>query len=145
MANTLTVVYRNNLLGGGAHPGYVDWNADTIKFHLIDGADHTFNATTNEDEADITNAAIVATGTLANVTIGSVAAGTVDADNTTLSSVTGDQSEYIVFWKDTGTDTTSPLLIMMDTFASGMPVTPNGGDIVFSWNASGIAQIGAGS
>ena len=33
----------------------------------------------------------------------------------------------IVIYKDTGTEATSPLLAMIDT-ATGLPITPNGGD-----------------
>jgi hypothetical protein len=38
-------------------------------------------------------------------------------------------------------ESTSPLALLFDTFGSGMPVTPNGGDIVVQWNVSGIFTI----
>lgn len=138
MANALHNNYRNMLGGGGSPTGYVDWNADTIKAHLIDSADAPSPALTMDTESQLTNAGIVATGTLAGVTIGTVATGVIDANDTTLTAVTGDQCELVELWKDTGVDTTSPLLVLFDTFSSGMPVTPNGGNIIIQWNASGI-------
>ena len=34
---------------------------------------------------------------------------------------------------DTGTDSTSPLIAFIDT-ATGLPITPNGGDIIVTWD-----------
>src|SRR5689334_10040583 len=135
MANGLYVPYKTRMQGGGS--GHLtDWDADTVKVDLVDAADYTVNLTTHDFHDDITGAGIVATGTLASVTI---TAGVVDAADLTLTSVSGDQSENLVFWEDTaGASSTDPVLVFMDTFASGMPVTPNGGNIVLSWNASGI-------
>jgi hypothetical protein len=106
----------------------------------LDSADDTILPQADQDLADITGGAIVATsGNLASPTV-VTATGTVtfDAADTTLSAVTGDQSETVVLYKHTGTAGTSQLIVYFDTFASGMPVTPNGGDIVLQWNASGI-------
>jgi hypothetical protein len=38
-----------------------------------------------------------------------------------------------VIYKDTGTAATSPLIAYIDT-ATGLPVTPNGGDITVTWD-----------
>ena len=140
MSNNLYENYRDLLLGGGVHT-LPDLDADLIKVHLIDAADHTTSLANDIDEADITNAAIVATATLASTTVGVVSVGTFDAADTTFSSVSGDQSEELIIWHDTTTDTTSPLIVNFDT-ATGLPVTPNGGDIVIEWNSSGILTIG---
>ena len=48
-------------------------------------------------------------------------------------SVTGASIEAIVLYKDTGTDSTSPLIAFIDT-ATGLPITPNGGDIIVTWD-----------
>jgi hypothetical protein len=61
--------------------------------------------------------------------------GTLSAANAVWSSVTGSAAAYIVLWKSTGTDSTSPLICLFDT-ATGLPVTPNGGNITAAW-ASG--------
>jgi hypothetical protein len=42
---------------------------------------------------------------------------------------------------DTGTAATSPLVAYIDTGVTGLPVTPNGGNITVTWNASGIFQL----
>lgn len=139
MANALYVNYKHLMMGyASAVHALADLAADTVKAHLVDAADHTTNLSTHQDEADITDAGIVATATLASKTI---AAGVWDAADTVFSAVSGDEAEEVHLWQDTSTDTTSPLVCRFDTFSSGMPVTPNGGDITIQWNASGILAL----
>lgn len=143
MSNALYDNYLNLILGSGsaAHT-FCDMDSDTIKVLLVDSADYTPNLATHQDHADVTGAGIVSTATLASKTAGTVGAGVFDAADTTFTSVSGDQSELLVIYKDSGTSNTSPLVAKFDTFSSGMPVTPNGGDIIVTWNASGIFKIG---
>lgn len=139
MANALYANYKNHLLGSSsAVHAFPDMDTDTIKVLLVDSADYTVNLATNQDHADVTGAGIVSTATLASKTAGVVAAGVFDAADTTFSAVSGDQSELLVIYKDSGTSSTSALVAYFDTFSSGMPVTPNGGDITVVWNGSGI-------
>jgi hypothetical protein len=49
--------------------------------------------------------------------------------------------ERLILFKDTGTEATSILIAIYDTFTSGMPLTPNGGDVTVQWNASGIFSV----
>jgi hypothetical protein len=137
MANALYNNYKNQLLGGGSH-GMVNLSSDTISVYLIDTANYTVNLGSNNNASQIGASAKVATATLGSKTVGTVAPGVFDAADTTFTAVSGDQSEALVIWKDSGSQATSPLLVYFDTFASGMPVTPNGGDITIVWNASGI-------
>ena len=52
--------------------------------------------------------------------------------------VSGVQSEAIIIWNDTPTTPTAdPLCAFYDTGMTGMPVTPNGGNINVTVNASG--------
>ena len=74
--------------------------------------------------------AVVATGTLAGK---NAANGVADANDLTLTGVSGDASEALIIWKDTGDSATSPLLAYIDT-ATGLPVTPNSGDITIVWD-----------
>lgn len=134
MANGLYVNYKNLLLGNGTH-AIPDWDTDTIKLILTDSADYTVNLATHQDLADVAAGARVAVATIASPT---VSAGAVDAADVTLTAVTGDQSEAIIYYKHTGTESNSALIAYLDTFSAGMPVTPNGGDIVVVFNASGI-------
>ena len=46
-----------------------------------------------------------------------------------------------VIYIDTGVAGTSRLVAYIDTGVTNLPVTPNGGDITITWNASGIFAI----
>lgn len=141
MANALFMAYKQVVLGDGAVTGFSvpDLEGGDQRVILIDSADDTINTTTDQDLADIVAGARVATVALTSESVAG-AAGTVtyDAGDATFSAVTGDQSEQLVIYEHTGTEATSLLIVFFDTFTSGMPVTPNGGDIVVAWNASGI-------
>lgn len=133
MASALYDAGRENFLGGD-----IDWDANNIKLVLYDAADYTRNLSTDNALDDIAAAARVATsGNLASKT---KTGGTADAADVTLSAVSGDVSEGIAHYKDTGTESTSLLICSHDT-ATGLPVTPNGGDIIISYNASGIFKL----
>lgn len=67
--------------------------------------------------------------------------GIFDGDNITFPTVTGNSAEAILIFIDTGTPSTSRLVGWLDTSVTGLPVTPNGGDIAVSWNASGIFAL----
>jgi hypothetical protein len=141
MANALFVNARNVFLGTGTR---IDLDGDTIKAMFVDHADDTPVTATDDAIDDILSAArvpaIASCPTLGTVTIGSVAAGTFDAADTTFTSLSGDQSESLILFKDTGTESTSLLIAFWDT-ATGLPLTPNGADVTVVWNASGIFQI----
>lgn len=132
MANALYDKGREGFLDGS-----IDWDTDTIKVCLVDGADYTPNLATHDFLDDIAGAGIVATsGALAGKT---VTAGVADANDVTLTAVTGDPSEYLVIYKDTGSSATSRLIALIDT-ATGLPITPNGADINIVWS-SGANKI----
>lgn len=136
MANALYVSFRNGV--SGAHATYVDLDADTIKAALIDHGTDTPNVTTDDFYNDI-SAGLVGSlsSALTSKTIGTVAAGVFDADNVTFTAVSGNSVESVNLLKDTGNTATSNLIAYFDT-GTGLPVTPNGGDITVTWNASGI-------
>jgi hypothetical protein len=57
----------------------------------------------------------------------------------TYTAVTGVSIEALVIYrKNSGANTTWRLVLYLDTSVTGLPVTPNGGDITVTWNASGI-------
>lgn len=114
----------------------IDWTADVVRAYLIDTDDYTVSIDVDEFLSDIAAAAKVAYGTLANK---SSALGTCDADDTVLSAVSGDICEAIVFAKWTGVEATSALIGYVDT-ATGLPITPNGGDITFTYDV-GVNKI----
>ncbi|NIB43801.1 hypothetical protein HBA55_29635 [Pseudomaricurvus alkylphenolicus] len=132
MANALYDYGRESFLGG-----LIDWDTDDTRIILIDEADDTIDLANDQDLADRAAASRVATsGAMGTKTI---AAGVADAADVTLSSVTGDESESIDIYKHTGTEATSTLIANIDT-ATGLPVTPNGGDITIQWD-SGVNKI----
>lgn len=108
----------------------IDLEADTIKVTLVDTADYTVDLANHDFINDVPAGARVATATLASK---SVAGGAFDAADVTFPTVTGDPSEALIFWKDTSNEATSPLIYYCDT-ATGLPVTPNGGDIAGNWD-----------
>ena len=133
MANDLYDKYREKAL-----TGEVDWLDDDIKVALVDAADYTVDLENDEFLDDIDGSAIVATsGNLASKT---ATGGVADAADVTFSSVSGDVSEALVIYKDSGTASTSPLIAYIDT-ATGLAVTPNGGDITVIWPSGGIFNL----
>ena len=142
MANRFFDSYLNGILG--EHATYVDLDSDTVAMYLHDeGAGGVPNAATDDFEDDLDAGLIGTKFDLVNKTIGSPVAGVFDntVDPTpAFSSVSGATVEGLVFFKDTGTPTTSNLICYFDT-ASGLPLTPNGGDVNVTFNASGIFKV----
>ena len=135
MANAVFSLTKGVILDGG-----INFGSATLKIDLIDTADDDPNTSTDDFYDDITAAAVEATATLASVTTST--AGVLDSADPTFSAVTGDPCEEILLWNDTGgASTTDHLVASYDTFGSGMPVTPNGGDIAVTVNASGWLSI----
>ena len=137
MANALYDIARQKLLTAAMG----DLTSVTVEVSLMDNADYTVNLAADDFEDDLTAAGQVATAT---VGVTSAVNGELDAPNTAFSCVTGDVCESIVTWVDTGGGpTTDPLIAYYDTFSAGMPVTPNGGDIIVAWPSGIVMTIKA--
>jgi hypothetical protein len=81
-------------------------------------------------------------GTDVAITTPTVVNGLFDGDDVTFTAVSGTVIGAIVIYrKNTGANTTWRLVLYEDTSVTGLPVTPNGGNIVITWNASGIFQL----
>lgn len=118
--------------------GDIDLLADTIKAVLVDAADYVVNLTTHDflDDVAAGSRATNGTGTLASkTTTVSTNVITFDAADLTLTSVSGDQSEAVVIYKDSGVEATSQLIAYLELSSA---VTPNGGNITLAWSASGL-------
>lgn len=117
----------------------IDLDTDTIKVALVT-AGYTFNA------ADQFLTALGANRVGTDQTLGTktVTDGVFDAADVTFTAVTGAQVVAYVIYKDTGSSATSPLIGYFDTAASGLPVTPNGGNIsiAFDNGTNRIFRIG---
>lgn len=143
MANALYPEAKETLINpttlGTTSATALDLNDDDIKVILVRG--YTYSAT-HEDIDDVTGGGggtIVATSS--NLGSKTVANGTFDAGDVTFSAVSaGAACESLIVYKDTGTTSTSRLIAYIDT-ATGLPVTPNGGDITVAWNGSGIFAL----
>lgn len=132
MANAIYPEFKEHLLKGD-----IDFDTATITAVLVDGADYTYSAA-HDALDDIPAGARVATANLASVT---TVDGLIDAADTTFTAATGDVSEIIILYVNSGVEATSYLILYLDTGVTGLPVTPNGGDIVVQWNGSGIVQL----
>lgn len=139
MADAFYVEMRNAMLGAPTH-SVVDLNTDNTRIGLRDEGTTAINLTTQVDLADIVTAIVAESANLGTPTVGVVAAGVFDHDNVTFTAVSGASVESLDYWKETGTDSTSPLIMNIDS-ATGLPVTPNGGDITYTVHASGALQI----
>lgn len=129
MANALYDKGREGFLDGS-----IDWDTHDIKCCLVTSG-YTPNLSTHDFLDDVTN--IQATsGNLASKT---VAAGVADAADVTFSAVSGSACNAIVIYRDTGSSATSRLIAYIDS-GTGLPVTPNGGDITIQWD-SGANKI----
>lgn len=81
-------------------------------------------------------------GTPQPITTPTVVNGTFDGDDVTFTAVSGTVVGAIVIYRqNAGANTTWRLVLYEDTSVTGLPVTPNGGNIVITWNASGICTI----
>ncbi len=126
MANALYDKARQRFLEGS-----FNWNTDTIKALLVDTGAYTVNLSTHEFHSDISGSAIIATS--GAFTGKATTGGAADANDVTFTAVSGASIEAIVIYKDTGVSGTSPLIAYIDT-ATGLPITPNGGDIIVTWD-----------
>lgn len=124
MANALYDLGRNAFL-----KGEIDYLTDTIKAALVDGT-YVPDLAVDQYWSTVVGDVVGTPQTLANKT---AVIGVADADPSVFSSVVGPVVEYIVIYKDTGVSSTSPLLALIDS-ATGLPVTPNGGDITINWD-----------
>ena len=131
MANALYTFGREGFLDGS-----IDWDTNTISMIFTDhGADTPVVAT--DDNFDDISAGNI--GTKTNLAGKTVTGGVADANDTTMTTVSGNQFESVNIFKDTGTDSTSRLIAYIDT-ATGLACTPNGGDITVAWD-SGANKI----
>jgi hypothetical protein len=134
MANALYPTFKQALLNKEHN-----LDTDTIKATLIDTADESYTST---DDTYVAGANGIADAAKVAVSAGlgstTIALGVFDSADFTWSAVTGDVSEAILLWNDTPTTPTAdPVMAWYDTGMTGMPVTPNGGDINVTVNGSG--------
>lgn len=137
MANAIYPKWKEAIADATASAALNGSGTTGVHVALVDTGTYTYSAS-HEFYSDLSG--IV--GTPVEITTVTRTNGLIDGDNVTFSAVTGNQSEALVLYvKNAGANTTWRLFAYIDTGITNMPVTPNGGDITVSWNASGIVQI----
>ncbi len=137
MANKIYPKFKQALLGAG-----VNLLTGTIKAVLIDTGQY---AQSDADQFLSAVPAAARVGTPPTLVNKTVLNGTFDADDVLFTSVpagtgTGDKDEAVILYRDTGDAATSELIAFIDT-ATGLPVMPNGGNVIVTWNAGGIFSL----
>ena len=149
MATIVHDNFRNAQLGTpGGTTTTTDFDADGIDAGLLDQTDSGAITVTTENYGQVDTATVVADRAdssqvpLTTKTIGVVAVGVFNADDVTFDTIAGpDAADYLVLFKFDATPANAPLIVTWDSVTTGLPVTPNGGNIIVTWNASGICQI----
>jgi hypothetical protein len=108
----------------------------TLKAALVDTGTYTYS-----DSHEFVSSLSGAVGTAQTIGNKTFTNGILDGDNVTFTGVTGNTIEALVIYIDTGNASTSRLVSYQDTNVTGLPATPNGGDITITWNASGILAL----
>ena len=138
MATIKHTNWLNLMLGGGNHT-LPDFNTDNIDASLLDQTDSGTITAAFEDYDEVDTPTVVAT---ADVAVTSITSGVVTLTGAvTFTSVTGDAADYLTVWKNSGTPSTSPLAITWDSASTGLPVTPNGGNIVATWGSNILVTV----
>lgn len=136
MANALYELGREGFLAGE-----IDWNTAVIKANLYSG--YTPNLTTHKFVSDVTGAGGTARGTAQTLTSPTVTLGVADAADITFTAVpAGAAIPYVIIYQASavtgGVDvaaTAQRLIALIDTTTGvTLPITPNGGDIIISWD-----------
>lgn len=138
MANAIYPLYKQSLLAGDANADLDnDTTTDGPFCALVDTGTYTYSAA-----HDFYNDLSGIVGTDQRITGPTVTTGTFDGSDLTYTAVTGNSVEaLVVYRKNAGANTTWRLVLYLDTSVTGLPVTPNGGNITVTWNASGIFAL----
>lgn len=137
MANAIYPKYKQSLLNGDTNTALTGTGSTGLFVALVDTGTYTYNST-HQFYSSLSG--IV--GTDQEITSTTLTNGLVDGNDVTFPSVSGATAEALVLYrKNAGANTTWRLVAYIDTSVTGLPVTPNSGDITVTWNASGIFQL----
>lgn len=134
MANALYPKWKEALLQFTSNNNL---SSGTVKVALIDTGTYTYSSS----DQYWSSASSAAVGTPQTIGSKTYTNGVFDGSDVTFTAVTGSSVEALILYIDTGTSSTSPLVAYIDTSVTGLPVTPNGGNITITWNASGIFAL----
>lgn len=138
MANSVYPIWKQALMKACATCSLNGTTTNGPWIALVDTETYTF-ATGHDFYNDLSG--II--GTDQNITSPTVVGKLFDGCNVTFTAVTTATSieALVIYRKNTGANTTWRTVLYEDASVTGLPVTPNGGDISISWNASGILAL----
>jgi hypothetical protein len=141
MANAIYPKYKQSLLSADASLDLLQTTANVAPYVVlvVTSSGYTYSASDQYYSALGSNTA----GTDQQLGTLATTSGTFSAANSTFTSVaTGPAvGALVIYRKNAGANTTWRLVMYEDTGVTGLPVTPNGGNIVITWNASGIFTV----
>lgn len=138
MANAIYPKWKEAIIQASANSALNGSGTTGVYAALVDTGTYTYSAS-HQFYSDLsgivgTDQEIGATKTYTN--------GVFDGADLTYTAVSGASVEAIVLYvKNAGANTTWRLVAYLDTSVTGLPVTPNGGNITVTWNASGIIGL----
>lgn len=139
MADAYYTAFPNALLGNPIH-SVVDFDTDDIRIILYDEGADALNLA-DQDLADIVaGARIAVSANLTSKTVGSVGPGIFDHADEVFVAVSGASVESLTYYKHSGVEATSPVIMNLDSW-TGLPVTPNGGNITAAPAAGGVLSV----
>lgn len=133
MANALYPKWKEALLQFTANNNL---SSGTVKVALV-----TSGYTYSSSDQFYSSVSASAVGTPQTIGSKTFTLGVFDGADVTFTAVTGSQAVSLVLYIDTGSTATSPLVAFINASVTNLPVTPNGGDITITWNASGIFAL----
>lgn len=140
MADAFYEEFRDGILGGGTH-AQPDFTTNDIRVALRDEGVTAIDLSTHVDAADVSAAWVGSHTALASLTVGSAGVGAFDHADETYPSLSGATVESLDYFDyETAVEGTSPLIANLDSW-TGLPLTPNGGDVILAPAAGGVFQI----
>jgi hypothetical protein len=138
MANALYDKWREQILQGTSTALLTGSGTTGVYAALVDTGTYTFS---QSHEFYSSLSGVVGTDQEIGATK-TYTGGVFDGADLTYTAVSGATVEALVLYvKNAGANTTWRLVAYIDTSVTGLPVTPNGGNIAVTWNASGIFKI----
>ena len=135
MANKVYPKYKQSILSGGTTTDLTVNNVKVILVVISGGTPYSYSDS-HQYLSDVPSGSITSTSpNLTTKVVTALAAFT--SDNVVFSAVTGSVSGALVMYIDTGTATTSRLVLYQDTGVTGLPITPNGSDIRVTVDTNG--------
>lgn len=138
MANAIYNEFTQSQLEGGTNISLnVNDATDGPFCALVDTGTYTFSQT-----HDFYNDLSGIVGTDQRITAPTVADGVFDGADLTYTAVSGNSVEALVYYRhNAGANTTWRLVAFQDSSVTGLPVTPNGGNITVTFAGGGIIDF----